>query len=94
MLFILPEKLPKDVAALDVDGLAQWLMNNFTTPQIAQKCAEMIKKEQETTVKAPISVSQEEFDRIFSLFKIKGIRMVEGETVKETRGRPRLDSKK
>ena len=67
------------------EELANYLLTNLTVMELAGELAEYILKSKETV--PPINVTQEELDRITSLFKVKGIRMVEGEVIRETRGR-------
>lgn len=42
----------------------------------------------EPVVNTPITVSMEEYERITSLFRIKGLKIVDGQEVVERRGRP------
>lgn len=86
-------RLQKDIVALPEEKLCDWLLNNLPVKQIASIAAELIKAEDKFNNKQPIVVDRDEFDRIFSLFKIRGMRSVDGELVAETRGRRRLDSK-
>lgn len=80
-------RLPKDAVALEEQELAEWLQVNIPAPTIAKIAAELIKFEQKYSNQSPIVVDRDEFDRIFSLFKIRGMREVDGELVEETRGR-------
>lgn len=65
--------------------LTNYLLTNLTVMEIAEELAESIMKE--TPVSQPIAVTEEEYERICSLFRVKGTRCVEGNYIKETRGR-------
>ena len=67
------------------EDLTKYLYESYTVVDLASSLAEFILKSKETTPQ--ISVTQEELDRITSLFKVKGVRCVEGNYIKETRGR-------
>lgn len=70
--------------------LENYLMNTYPMPQIIKAFAELIVTADDAVNQPQISVTQEEYDAIMSLFKIKGIRLNEnGEVIKETRGRPK-----
>lgn len=72
------------------EELANYLITNLPATEIANELAEYILKENTVT---PISVSQEEYERITSLFRIKGQRLVDGCYVAETRGRKAVTNK-
>lgn len=86
-------KLPKDLLRDISEGnkplsdLEQYLISNHTIGEILTAFAELIITAENTNNKPQISVSQEEYDAITSLFKIKGLRTVDGITIQETRGR-------
>lgn len=67
------------------EELAQYLLTNLTVMELAEELADYIMKE--TPASQPIAVTEEEYERICSMFRVKGQRMVEGNYVKETRGR-------
>lgn len=67
------------------EELSNYLLTNLTVMELAEELAEYILKE--TPAPQPIAVTQEEFEKICSLFRVKGTRCVEGNYVKETRGR-------
>lgn len=70
--------------------LENYIMNTYPMPQIIKAFAELIVTADDAVNRPQINVTQEEYDAIMSLFKIKGIRLNEnGEVIKETRGRPR-----
>jgi hypothetical protein len=71
------------------EELEQYLMNNYPIPQIIKAFAELIVVSDDATNKPQILVTQEELDAINALFRVKGMRMVDGEVRRETRGRPR-----
>lgn len=72
------------------EELEQYLMNNYPIPQIIKAFAELIVVSDEAINKPQILVTQEELDAINALFRVKGMRMVDGEVRRETRGRPRM----
>ena len=80
----------------DLTLLENYLMNNHPMPQIIKAFAELIVASDDVVNKEPIPVSQEEYDSIMSLLRVKGLRVGQnGEVIKETRGRrprKRLDS--
>lgn len=70
-----------------LSDLEQYLISNHTIGEILTAFAELIITAENTVNKPQITVSQEEFDAITSLFKIKGIRTIDGVAVEERRGR-------
>lgn len=66
--------------------LVQNIMTVNPLHDIIRFVVETLKKEPTTTT--PITVSQEEYERIISLFRVRGIKMVGGELKVERRGRP------
>ena len=67
------------------EELTNYLITNLTVMELAEELADYIMKD--TPASQPITVSQEEYDRIVSMFKVRGQRMVDGNYIKETRGR-------
>lgn len=67
------------------EELSRYLLTNLTVIEIADELAEFMLKE--TPVAQPITVTQEDMDRIVALFKVRGVRCVEGNYIQETRGR-------
>ena len=67
------------------EEIANYLITNLTVMEMANELADYIMKE--TPVSQPIAVSQDDYDRIVSMFRVKGKRMVDGCYVAETRGR-------
>lgn len=66
------------------------LINHLSTyplNEILTAFAELIILSEDFLSPKPISVSQEEYNRIMSLFRIKGLRTLDGMVVEETRGR-------
>ena len=66
------------------------LINHLSTyplNEILTAFAELIILSEDFLSPKPISVSQEEYNRILSLFKIKGLRSLDGVMVEERRGR-------
>lgn len=72
---------------LTVDELADLILSYYTVKDIAQSLVALLAERPEHT---RISVTQQEFDSIIGLFRIKGINK-DGNA--ETRGRKRKDSK-
>ena len=71
-----------------ISAIEQYLLSNHTIGEILRGYAELL-LEDERLNRPQISVTQEEYNAITSLFKIKGLREVNGEIVEETRGRPK-----
>lgn len=85
--------LPKNLIKAVADGaepqtaLETYIINNNNIGDIVKSFAELLVNS-ETYTRQPIVVSQEEFNAITSLFKVKGQRVLEdGTVVEETRGR-------
>lgn len=70
-----------------ISTLEQYLVSNYSIKEILEAFAELIITAENTVNKPQISVTQEEFDAITSLFKIKGVRTINGVAVAEKRGR-------
>lgn len=62
-------------------------LSNYPLNEILTAFAELIILSEDFLSPKPISVSQEEYNRILSLFKIKGLRSLDGVMVEERRGR-------
>lgn len=62
-------------------------LSNYPLNEILTAFAELIILSEDFLSPKPISVSQEEYNRIMSLFRIKGLRTLDGMVVEETRGR-------
>lgn len=62
-------------------------LSNYPLNEILTAFAELIILSEDFLSPKPISVSQEEYNRILSLFRIKGQRTLDGMIVEETRGR-------
>ena len=62
-------------------------LSNYTLNEILTAFAELIILSEDFLSPKPISVSQEEYNRILSLFKVKGLRSIDGMIVEERRGR-------
>ena len=87
-------KLPKDLLRDISEGnkpisdLEQYLLSNYPIKEILEAFAELIITAENTVNKPQITVTQEEYNTITSLFKIKGMKVLEdGTVVEETRGR-------
>jgi hypothetical protein len=73
------------------EELSKYLLSNLTVIEIADELADYIMKE--TPASQPIAVTEEEYERICSMFRVKGQRMVDGNYIKETRGRKPVTNK-
>ena len=89
--------IPKNVLKAVMDGdmsqteFEQHILSNYPITEIIKGYAELLIMAEECVNKPQITVTQEEFDQITSLFKIKGLRNLDGVIVQETRGRrPKL----
>lgn len=72
-----------------IELLENYLMNNYTYPTIIKAFSELIITAENAINKPQIPVSQAEYEQIMGLFRIRGVKMVDGEMVTEKRGRPR-----
>lgn len=70
-----------------LSDLEQYLLSNYTIGDILKAFAELIITTEDVVNRPPISVSQEEYNTIMSLFKIRGLRTIDGMVIEETRGR-------
>lgn len=82
---------PKMLKAIKEGNATQKdLINHLSTyplNEILTAFAELIILSEDFLSPKPISVSQEEYNRILNLFKIKGLRSLDGVMVEERRGR-------
>lgn len=85
--------IPKNLVKAVADGsekpivLESYIMNNYNIGEIISSFTELLITS-ETYTRQPIAVSQEEFNAITALFKVKGQRVLEDGTItEETRGR-------
>lgn len=62
-------------------------LSNYPLNEILTAFAELIILSEDFLSPKPISVSQEEYNRIMVLFRIKGQRSLDGVMIEETRGR-------
>ena len=86
--------IPQNLLARVMNGesielLENYLMNNYTYPTIIKAFSELIITAENAINKPQIPVSQAEYEQIMGLFRIRGVKMVDGEMVTERRGRPR-----
>lgn len=73
-----------------IELLESYLMNNYPMPVIIKAFAELIIINSDFADYAPqIAVTEEEMQMIARLFRIKGTKLVNGELIKERRGRPK-----
>lgn len=68
------------------EELSNIIIGEYTAKSIAESLAEFLLGEKET----PITLDKEEYDRVVSLFRIRGQRIVDGQVIEETRGRKRI----
>ncbi len=73
----------------DITALADYLMRNNSAYELAISLAELMVTAESAKL-AKITVSQEEYNQIMSMFRVRGVKD-SGE--RETRGRKRIDSK-
>ena len=73
----------------DIAFLEDYIINNYPMPQIVKAFAELLLTSEEAVNKPQILVTQAEMDAINSLFRVRGQRIVDGEVISETRGRPK-----
>lgn len=84
--------VPKNLIKAVIDGderpeiLEMYIMNNFSMGDIIKSFAELLVTSE--TYNQQIVVTQEEYNAIVSLFKVKGQRILDdGTVITETRGR-------
>lgn len=88
-------QIPKQLLKQITDGenpqreLEKHLLNNYPINEIIKAFAELLITTEQTINRQPIVVTQEEYNTIISLFKIRGIKNVNGVICEETRGRPK-----
>lgn len=72
--------------AITQEELSRILVEDYSAKNIADSLAEaMLEKREETP--SPIVIEKDDYDRIISLFRVKGLRVVDGQVIEETRGR-------
>ena len=72
----------------DIAFLEDYIINNYPMPQIVKAFAELLLTADIEANRPQILVSQAEMDAINSLFRVRGTRLVDGEVITESRGRP------
>lgn len=72
----------------DMNLLEDYIINNYPMPQIVKAFAELIITAESEINKPQILVTEEELEAINALFRVRGKRIVDGEVITETRGRP------
>ena len=89
-MITIPKTLIKEV----LDGeksqevLEMYIINNYNLNEVIKSCVEMIINS-DTYQKPQITVTDEEYNFITSIFKVKGLRTLDnGKVVRENRGRP------
>jgi hypothetical protein len=89
----LPQNLIKSVAdgTEEQRALENYLMDTYSLSTIVSSFAELL-IQTEKLVPQPITVTESEFQKIMSLFKIRGQRVLDdGTKTEETRGRRRKE---
>ena len=87
--------IPKSILKAIQDGeipqkeLEQHLLSNYSITEIIQAFSELLITTEGLINKPQIIVSEDEFNTIMSLFRIKGQRTLDGMVCEERRGRPR-----
>ena len=66
------------------EELSKYLLTNLNVFELADELSDFILNQEATQ---PIAVSQEDYDRIVSMFRVKGTRCIDGNIIAETRGR-------
>lgn len=89
----IPNKLIKDIqkGLKTQKDLETYLMSNHSINEILTAFAELILISDDTANRPQITVTQDEYNQIMSLFKIKGLRSLDGMVVAETRGRKKIN---
>ena len=72
---------------INEEALVMNIMAANPLQDIIRFCIDALKKDVST--QAPITLSPEDYDRVLSLFRPRGIKIVDGEEVIEKRGRKR-----
>lgn len=87
-----PKTLLKSIREGDATtkDLVEHLQSNYTLNEILNGYAELLITAEEYINQPQISITREELNRIVSLFRIKGERLLNGEIREETRGRKRI----
>ena len=90
-MLTIPKNILNDVKnGESIAILENYLLTNYSMGDIIKAFAELIVTSDEYVNRPQITVSQEEYDSIMSLFKVRGIRMtMSGEVVEERRGIPK-----
>lgn len=73
------------------EELAKNLLEGYSALEIAESLAEYIMRSADKP--SPITVTDEEYQRITSMFRVRGVRYLEGNYIKETRGRKPVTNK-
>ena len=85
----IPKRIIVDAKEDGQGILENYLISNYPMGEIIRAFAELILIADDAVNKPQITVTQAEYEAIVGLFKIKGQRVVNGEVVSETRGRPK-----
>ena len=73
------------------EELTKNLLEGYSAVEIAESLAEYIMRS--ACKPSPITVTDEEYQRITSLFRVRGVRYLDGNYIKETRGRKPVTNK-
>lgn len=90
---MIPKKLVENAKNTnDFTEIENYLMSNYPMKDIIRGFAELYVLTADFQVNKPqITVTQAEYEAIVGLFKIKGQRIINGEVIKESRGRPKKE---
>lgn len=88
-MIILSKEVSRSIAkgGITREELSNIIIDGYSAKSIADSLAELLLGEKE---ECPIVLDKDDYDRVISLFRIKGQRIVDGQVTKETRGRKRL----
>lgn len=87
----IPRRIIVDAKEDGQSILENYLLANYPMGEIIKAFAELILTADDAINKPQITVTQAEYEAMVGLFKIKGQRIVNGEVIKESRGRPKKE---
>lgn len=89
-MITLSKEVSKSLAkgTITKEELSNIIIGEYSAKSIAESLAEFLLGEKEEL--SPIALDKEDYDRVVSLFRIRGQRIVDGQVIEETRGRKRI----
>jgi hypothetical protein len=89
-MITLSKEVSKSLAkgTITKEELSNIIIDEYSAKSIAESLAEFLLGEKEEL--SPIALDKEDYDRVVSLFRIRGQRIVDGQVIEETRGRKRI----